>query len=208
MSFWYLVHRRDHEDHGGVIVFCAWLWWCAFAGFTLPACADTARGARRDGRIPFRPPGAGRRGRAPWHGASPDKTGGRRQKRRRRRRLAGARAKVAPPLRHRTRNFPKRADEILDGGSIYWVVNRVVSVRQRIEDIVEAKQRDGTRCTDLVLHPALVPVRGRVMKPFQGWRYLAPADAPPDEAAPRAKPCICRRRCGANWRRWRCYRGR
>jgi hypothetical protein len=95
-----------------------------------------------------------------------------------------ARAKVAPPLRHRTRNFPKRADEILDGGSIYWVVNRVVSVRQRIEDIVEAKQRDGTRCTDLVLHPALVPVRGRVMKPFQGWRYLAPADAPPDFSGP------------------------
>jgi hypothetical protein len=92
-----------------------------------------------------------------------------------------ARAKIAPPLRHRTRNFPKRADEILDGGSIYWVVNRVLSVRQRIEDIVQAKQADGTRCTDLVLHPKLVPVRGRLVKPFQGWRYLAAADAPPDE---------------------------
>ncbi len=93
-----------------------------------------------------------------------------------------ARAKLAPPLRHRTRNFPKRAAEILDGGSIYWVVNRVLSVRQRIEDIVEAKERDGTRCTDLVLHHRLVPVRGRVVKPFQGWRYLAPADAPEDIA--------------------------
>jgi len=92
-----------------------------------------------------------------------------------------ARAKIAPPLRHRTRNFPKRADEILDGGSIYWVVNRVLSVRQRIEDIVQAQQADGTRCTDLVLHPKLVPVRGRLVKPFQGWRYLAAADAPPDE---------------------------
>ena len=94
------------------------------------------------------------------------------------------RAREAPPLRHRTRNFPKRADEILDGGSIYWVVNRVMSVRQRIEDIVEAKQPDGTRCTDLVLHPRLLAVRGRLVKPFQGWRYLAAEDAPPDEAGP------------------------
>jgi hypothetical protein len=94
-----------------------------------------------------------------------------------------ARGKAAPPLRHRTRNFPKRADEILASGSIYWVVNRVLSVRQRIEDIVVAKHPDGTRCTDLVLDCRLVPVRGRLVKPFQGWRYLAAADAPPDEAA-------------------------
>jgi hypothetical protein len=92
-----------------------------------------------------------------------------------------ARAKQSPPLRHRTRNFPKRAAEILDGGSLYWVIAGVISVRQRITDIREAKQPDGTRCTDLVLHRTLVPVRGRLMKPFQGWRYLAAADAPPDE---------------------------
>jgi hypothetical protein len=94
-----------------------------------------------------------------------------------------ARAKKSPPLRHRTRNSPKRAAEILDGGSIYWVISGVITVRQRVADIVEAKQPDGTRCTDLVLHPTLVPVRGRLMKPFQGWRYLAASDAPPDEAA-------------------------
>ena len=94
-----------------------------------------------------------------------------------------ARAKTTPPLRHRTRNFPKRANEILDGGSIYWVVNRIIAVRQRITDIVAAKQPDGTACTDIVLHSVLVPVRGRLMKPFQGWRYLAAEDAPPDEAA-------------------------
>ncbi len=93
-----------------------------------------------------------------------------------------ARAKAAPPLRHRTRNFPKRASEILDGGSIYWVVNRIISVRQRITDIRQAKQDDGTACTDLVLDQTLVPVRGRLMKPFQGWRYLTEADAPKDEA--------------------------
>ena len=93
------------------------------------------------------------------------------------------RARQAPPLRHRTRNFPKRAGEITDGGSIYWVVARVLSVRQRIVDIQEAKRDDGSRCTDLVLDPKLILVRPRAVKPFQGWRYLEGADAPPDEAA-------------------------
>ena len=85
-----------------------------------------------------------------------------------------------PPLHHRTRNFPRRAKEILDGGSIFWVINRMATARQRILDIVEATRDDGTRCTDLVLDPLLVPVHGRFVKPFQGWRYLDPKDAPMD----------------------------
>ena len=96
------------------------------------------------------------------------------------------RAKQAPPLRHRTRNFPKRAAELTDGGSIYWVIAGVLSARQRIKDIVEAKQDDGTRCTDILLHRQLVPVVGRYVKPFQGWRYLAAADAPADLTAGQA----------------------
>jgi hypothetical protein len=93
------------------------------------------------------------------------------------------RAKQAPPLRHRTRNFPKRAPEIVAGGSIYWVIARMVCVRQLVTDIREAAYDDGSRGTDLVLDPALVPVRPRAMKPFQGWRYLEASDAPADEAA-------------------------
>jgi hypothetical protein len=92
------------------------------------------------------------------------------------------RARTHPPLRHRTRHFPRRAAEILDGGSIYWVINRVVLARQRLLDIVQASDADGTKRTDLVLHPQLVPVEGRLMKPFQGWRYLEAKDAPPDLA--------------------------
>jgi hypothetical protein len=88
-----------------------------------------------------------------------------------------------PPLRHRTRNFPRRAAELLDGGSIFWVVAQLVAVRQRLLDVVEAKREDGTACTDLVLDPELVPVRGRTMRAFQGWRYLNAADAPPDSTA-------------------------
>ena len=86
-------------------------------------------------------------------------------------------------LRHSTRNFPRRAAEILDGGSIYWVVDRIVSVRQSITDIVQGDRALGSKGCDLMLDPRLVRVRGRFVKPFQGWRYLSAADAPADEPA-------------------------
>jgi hypothetical protein len=92
------------------------------------------------------------------------------------------RALVAPPLRHRTRNAPKRREEVLDGGSLYWVVSGALLVRQRIVDIIEDVREDGSACAALVLDPVLVPLAGRAMRPFQGWRYLDPADAPPDLA--------------------------
>ena len=95
----------------------------------------------------------------------------------RRRQLAASR-----PLRHTTRNFPRRAAEILEGGSIYWVINSVVVARQLLRGIVVGDRADGSKGCDLLLHEALVPVRGRFMKPFQGWRYLAHEDAPSDEA--------------------------
>jgi hypothetical protein len=85
-----------------------------------------------------------------------------------------------PPLRHRTRNKPKRADEICAGGSIYWVIAGVLQARQRVTAILEDQWEDGSRCAGLVLDQALVRVQARAIKPFQGWRYLAPADAPAD----------------------------
>ncbi|WP_431283275.1 DUF1489 family protein [Humitalea sp. 24SJ18S-53] len=94
-----------------------------------------------------------------------------------------ARAVAEPPLRHQTRSRPKRAAEIIDGGSIYWVIQGVLRVRQRIIDISEDTWDDGTSCAGLVLDPVLVPVAARPTKPFQGWRYLDPAAAPPDIAA-------------------------
>ena len=91
------------------------------------------------------------------------------------------RAREAPPLRHRTRNMPRRRDEIVGGGgSIFWVIAGVVAVRQRILDIRADAWDDGSACAALVLDAAAVPVRPRAMKPFQGWRYLDPAAAPPD----------------------------
>ncbi len=85
-----------------------------------------------------------------------------------------------PPLRHRTRNFPRRADEIRNVGSLYWVITGAMVVRQRIVDIVEDEWEDGTACAGIVLHKTLVPVAARPVRAFQGWRYLAADDAPPD----------------------------
>lgn len=90
------------------------------------------------------------------------------------------RARVDPPLRHRTRNAPRRREEVLDGSSIYWVINGTMLVRQRILDIVEDRRADNVACAGLVLDPALVPLEGRPTKPFQGWRYLRAEDAPGD----------------------------
>ena len=93
------------------------------------------------------------------------------------------RAATDPPLRHKTRNFPRRAPEILGGGSLYWVVAGVMTVRQAILDIVPDRRDDGAACAAIVLHPDLIAVAGRPVKAFQGWRYLAHADAPIDLSA-------------------------
>lgn len=96
--------------------------------------------------------------------------------------LQADRARREPPLRHRTRNTPRRAAEILAGGSMFWVIGGALSARQLIIDIREETGADGARCAGLVLDPEVIPVRGRLMKPFQGWRYLSGADAPEDAA--------------------------
>jgi hypothetical protein len=91
-----------------------------------------------------------------------------------------ARRAARPPLRHQTRSFPRRRDEIIDGGCLYWVIAGAVLVRQRIIDIIEDRWDDETACAGLVLDPVLVPVHATPMRAFQGWRYLAAEAAPPD----------------------------
>lgn len=96
-------------------------------------------------------------------------------------RLAEARKARRPAeLWHRTRMFPKRRDEILDGGSLYWVIKGVVQVRQSIADLRAAQCEDGISRCDIVLTEPLVPVRPVPRRPFQGWRYLMAEDAPAD----------------------------
>ena len=96
-------------------------------------------------------------------------------------RLAEARTQAREPvLRHITRSRPRRAGEVVDGGSLYWVIKRVIQVRQRIVDVQSAAKADGRPACALVLDPDLVRIRPRAHRPFQGWRYLRPEDAPPD----------------------------
>ena len=96
------------------------------------------------------------------------------------RELQAERAQRNPPLRHRTRNFPRRRDEVLNGGSIYWVIGGATLVRQRLVDIIEDQWDDKSACAGLVLDPKLIAVSARPAKPFQGWRYLRADEAPPD----------------------------
>jgi hypothetical protein len=87
-----------------------------------------------------------------------------------------------PVLRHLTRNTPKRAEEIIDGGSLYWVIKGIIRVRQRIVGIGPANFENGEPCCELRLGRQLVRVVPRPCRAFQGWRYLEPADAPDDLA--------------------------
>lgn len=90
------------------------------------------------------------------------------------------RAVVRPPLRHQTRSFPRRVAELVDGGSIYWVIGGAILARQLVLDVIEDRWDDDMRCAGLVLDPHLVRVAARPMRPFQGWRYLTEEDAPMD----------------------------
>ena len=87
-----------------------------------------------------------------------------------------------PERIHTTRMFPKRVDDLLDGGSIYWVIKGEILCRERILDLRQTVGKDGISRCQLVLDPKLVPVRPRPFRAFQGWRYLEANDAPPDLA--------------------------
>ncbi len=83
-------------------------------------------------------------------------------------------------LYHTTFQTPRRQDELLDGGSLYWVIKGQVMVRQRLIGFGEGEKEDSTPCCLLLLDPELVPVRPVPRRAFQGWRYLTTADAPLD----------------------------
>jgi hypothetical protein len=83
-------------------------------------------------------------------------------------------------LFHTTFQTPKRQAELLDGGSLYWVIKGVIQVRQRIVGFGEGHKKDGSPCCLILLDAALVPVRPLSRRAFQGWRYFDAADAPAD----------------------------
>lgn len=82
--------------------------------------------------------------------------------------------------RHVTRMWPKRAEALLNGGSLYWVFKGVVLARQRVLRLDEVIGGDGIVRCGIVLDPEVVRTQAAPRRPFQGWRYLQPSDAPPD----------------------------
>ncbi|VAV95058.1 FIG01024363: hypothetical protein [hydrothermal vent metagenome] len=87
--------------------------------------------------------------------------------------------------RHITRMWPKRRDEVLQGGSIFWVIQGHILCRQRLLRFDEVIGSDGIRRCAFVLEPQLIRTTIVRRRPFQGWRYLTPEDAPADLAMTR-----------------------
>ncbi|MEY8801433.1 DUF1489 family protein [Leisingera sp. XS_AS12] len=82
--------------------------------------------------------------------------------------------------RHVTRMWPKREAELLNGGSIYWVIKGLIQCRQRILRLDELRGEDGIRRCAIVLDPQIHRTHTAQKRPFQGWRYLKPEDTPAD----------------------------
>ncbi len=80
---------------------------------------------------------------------------------------------------HVTRFRPKRAEEILQGGSLYWVIRGFVQVRQLIIGLSEIETDTGRKCK-IIMDTRLVRTESQPRRPHQGWRYLEPQDAPKD----------------------------
>jgi len=81
---------------------------------------------------------------------------------------------------HVTRMVPKRGDELTKGGSLYWVIKGQVACRQKLTAIEPFTDEQGIGRCRLRLEPVVRPVTPRPCRAFQGWRYLAPKDAPSD----------------------------
>ena len=96
-------------------------------------------------------------------------------------RMATAKQKGLPLHHiHITRMVPKRGDEIIAGGSLYWVIRGEIAAREKIIAIEPFRDKDGIGRCRLVLQPKVIAVSPRPMRAFQGWRYFTPDSAPPD----------------------------
>ena len=92
-------------------------------------------------------------------------------------------AGLEPHSTHTTRMVPKRVDELLEGGSLYWVIKGQVQARQELLDIKSFTDSQGISRCHLVLAPQVVETAIQPRRPFQGWRYLPQDDIPRDLAS-------------------------
>ncbi len=84
---------------------------------------------------------------------------------------------------HTTRMVPRRMKQLLDGGSLYWVIKGNVQARQILEDIEVFTDKEGIRRCRLIMEPRLIATHWQPRRAFQGWRYLEQKDAPVDLVA-------------------------
>ena len=84
-------------------------------------------------------------------------------------------------LRHWTRNRPKRSDEIVNGGSLYWIIKGNIRARQLIPAIERRNEVETTKNCGFVLDPLVVSTVLQTARPIQGWRYLETSFVPQDK---------------------------
>ncbi len=84
---------------------------------------------------------------------------------------------------HTTRMIPRRSDDLLDGGSLYWVIKGNIQARQKLLNIEEFKDPEGIRRCNLILDPEVILTHFQPRRAFQGWRYLKAEDVPDDLGA-------------------------
>ena len=89
-------------------------------------------------------------------------------------------AGMEPHSSHITRMIPKRDAELLDGGSLYWVIKGQVQARQQLLGIKAFTDSNGISRCELVLGPEVIETELQPRRAFQGWRYLTEDDAPRD----------------------------
>ena len=90
------------------------------------------------------------------------------------------RLKQVGRLFHTTRMRPRRRGEVLDGGSIFWVIKGMILCRQLVSDLEEFVDEENINRCRIILDKELVAVRPIPRRAFQGWRYFDVNDAPPD----------------------------
>ncbi|MEO0542572.1 MAG: DUF1489 family protein [Pseudomonadota bacterium] len=96
-------------------------------------------------------------------------------------RIAQRRANNLPGEQfHTTRMYPKQAEDIIGKGSLYWVIKGRVQCRQPVVDIRPFVDDEGIKRCNIVLEPVTILTRQVPKRPFQGWRYLKPHEAPAD----------------------------
>jgi len=94
-----------------------------------------------------------------------------------------------PERIHTTRMMPKRGEELLAGGSMFWVIRSQIMCREKLIALRPITDKEGIGRCELVLDGKVTLVEPRPYRPFQGWRYLEDKDAPRDltRAAPGAQ---------------------